>query len=800
MNKKWYILLTAFIIISLSSCSDEESIIIPELEEVIEFQMNEVSLPVKGRYYTLEISIPKRIKTSELIVTTDSDWLELQADTVSTDGVIELFASANTEMKSRVANVMISTPNGGESATCLVRQKGLGDDDTNSSVADCFYIGWGYNVFNEYMSANSVCEPIIDHEKVLALTNNSSLVQSVLRSKEETEYITANTLYEMAELLTKEMTKTETNYKGSKKTVTRFESSGTVESGNESYAYLSLKRTVASSAIDVSMLQYQLDMGKELFTEEFQDIYNQVCLSPADEKLVDEILERFGTHLVVSSDLGGSMDLTVNFSRTIKGELNMRAEDFADYFFKSEPSDFSVPNGSVQGMNSKITLGKTFKILGGSESSRQQIEQGLKTGSSNGRIDSNALKAWLESLDCQSLDNTASLERLMPVRFVLVPIWTLFPKTATSTFLKKMIEKSQQSNYTCQDYVTGTDYYAFPINNASFMNFGTGEDQTLVRVVYASNNYGALQPVLEICNEYVPAIRGDKRITVIYGIKNGRTFHGAGLFPGDGAGNPPAFLTFSDGDVYVMPIKGKDAFERVDTVYYLHGNIYETNLGIDTPVPYNQKIVDQQLTLVNKKYGIEASYPIVKIGAGYWTRQNINVPMYFGEPRDSSNPNGKYYLYERKQADTQNLYYACVFKGNDPQFMGWNQAVYGNDVDEYYQMPTKWHVPPSSEAVQLQRYMGNNLKSLFKGQVSGFDAQFTGNYSRWDDLNDGKDCGSYKLRYMNEYCFISFKNDENSSLALALSDNYQFHTIRRITQKSNLYPVRLFRTSYYTYK
>ena len=174
--------------------------------------------------------------------------------------------------------------------------------------------------------------------------------------------------------------------------------------------------------------------------------------------------------------------------------------------------------------------------------------------------------------------------------------------------------------------------------------------------------------------------------------------------------------------------------------------------------------------------------------------------MYFGEPRDSSNPNGKYYLYERKQADTQNLYYACVFKGNDPQFMGWNQAVYGNDVDEYYQMPTKWHVPHSSEAAQLQRYMGNNLKSLFKGQVSGFDAQFTGNYSRWDDLNDGKDCGSYKLRYMNEYCFISFKNDENSSLALALSDNYQFHTIRRITQKSNLYPVRLFRTSYYTYK
>ncbi|WP_289479434.1 hypothetical protein, partial [Klebsiella pneumoniae] len=80
----------------------------------------------------------------------------------------------------------------------------------------------------------------------------------------------------------------------------------------------------------------------------------------------------------------------------------------------------------------------------------------------------------------------------------------------------------------------------------------------------------------EVCNEYVPAIRGDKRITIIYGIKNGRTFHGVGFFPGDGEGNPPAFLTFSDGDVYVKPIKEKDAFEKVDTVYYLHGNIYET--------------------------------------------------------------------------------------------------------------------------------------------------------------------------------------------------------------------------------
>ena len=789
MNKKWCILLMAFIVTCLSSCSDEEPIVIPEQEDVLAFHTGEVSLPTKGRYYTLGIFIPEGMTASELIVSADSDWLELQADTVSTDGVIELFASANTEMKSREANVKISIQNGGESATCLVRQKGLGDNDTNSSVADCFYIGWGYNIFNEYMNANSVCAPIIDHEKVVRLTNNTSLVQSVLRSKEETECITANTLYEMAELMTKEMTKTETNYKGSKKTVTRFETSGTVESGNESYAYLSLKRTIASSAIDVSMLQYQMDKGNALFTEEFQKVYDQVCQTPTDEKLIGDVLEQFGTHLVVSSELGGIMDLTVNFSRTIKGELDMRAEDFADYFFKSEPSDFTLPNGGIQGMNSKVSIGGTFKILGGAESARQQIEKGIKSGSSNGSIDSNALKAWLESLECHSLDNTASLDNLMPVSFTLVPVWILFPKTATGTFLKKMIEKSQQSNYSCQDYVTGTDYYAFPLNNASFMKFGEGEDQTLVRVLYASNNYGALQPVLEVCNEYVPAIRGDKRITIIYGIKNGRTFHGVGFFPGDGEGNPPAFLTFSDGDVYVKPIKEKDAFEKVDTVYYLHGNIYETNLGIDTPVPFRQEIVDQYLVLNDA----DISYPIVKLGSGYWTRSYIRELLGLRGMTDS----GPGTLVASEGLKEGILFAApYLWFGLFPEYEYDLKGIF-EVLPEDLEKREYWSFPRIIDQNNFLKYIGNNSKVLFKGQVSGFEAEFEGycesavggSYLTW--YNMGKIVGR------NTECNILFIDDKwEDGTALVLKDDYTWY---HKTHIHNFYPIKLYRTSYYKY-
>ena len=505
--------------------------------------------------------------------------------------------------------------------------------------------------------------------------------------------------------------------------------------------------------------------------------------------MIGDVLEQFGTHLVVSSELGGIMDLTVNFSRTIKGELDMRAEDFADYFFKSEPSDFTLPNGGIQGMNSKVSIGGTFKILGGAESARQQIEKGIKSGSSNGSIDSNALKAWLESLECHSLDNTASLDNLMPVSFTLVPVWTLFPKTATGPFLKKMIEKSQQSNYSCQDYVTGTDYYAFPLNNASFMKFGEGEDQTLVRVLYASNNYGALQPVLEVCNEYVPAIRGDKRITIIYGIKNGRTFHGVGFFPGDGEGNPPAFLTFSDGDVYVKPIKEKDAFEKVDTVYYLHGNIYETNLGIDTPVPFRQEIVDQYLVLNDA----DISYPIVKLGSGYWTRSYIRELLGLRGMTDS----GPGTLVASEGLKEGILFAApYLWFGLFPEYEYDLKGIF-EVLPEDLEKREYWSFPRIIDQNHFLKYIGNNSKVLFKGQVSGFEAEFEGycesavggSYLTW--YNMGKIVGR------NTECNILFIDDKwEDGTALVLKDDYTWY---HKTHIHNFYPIKLYRTSYYKY-
>ena len=47
--------------------------------------------------------------------------------------------------------------------------------------------------------------------------------------------------------------------------------------------------------------------------------------------------------------------------------------------------------------------------------------------------------------------------------------------------------------------------------NDGMLRFDTGDDATLVKVVY----HGKV-PVAEICHEYVPDIRADRRVTVMY--------------------------------------------------------------------------------------------------------------------------------------------------------------------------------------------------------------------------------------------------------------------------------------------
>lgn len=794
---KLSMLLTAIIAI-LTACSDEPLTDNGGLQTgELTLTESEVVLPVKGRYYTIGVNTENN-SLQKIMVTTDSEWIELDTDNVEPNGEITFYADDNNQTTSRTAAINFTTPDG-ITTECTIIQRGTGDDEDNSTDYKYCYVGYGYNIFNDYMNTRSICESIIDIDKVTALYEGKPFVQKSLKSSEKMEYITANSLFEMSELLTTKQTSTSYGWKGATKTVSRFEiSKETIQTENR-YCYLSLKYIVGAAVMDYSVLQQMMDSGMDVFSGSFKTMYEQVISDPGKDN-IDKLLNKFGTHLITSTEIGGMIDLAVNFSYEMKGEINMRAEDYSDYFFKHEPSEYIKPGTNfVDGITSEVKNKGTFNIIGGSKEAQERIINDITPSEQNkmqAQINPENMLEWVSSLNLNSFDDLETIKNgnIAPVNFQFVPIWSLFPNNLRGIFMERVTKLSEKNtDKSFNEIQLGTDVYKFKLKNQAFMNFKDDKEQSLVRVVYASNkNNDNMTPLLEICNEYVPVIRGDKRINVIYPIRNGKTFHGCGLFPGDGEGNPPAWLTFSDGKVYVRQISMTNGANVIDSVYSIHGNIYTTDLGINIQEPLYIKAVDQILTLKGKTYK-ESSFPIVKISNGYWTRRNLDIEMAFGYPLDPNNPQSKYSV---KESIRDGMLFANFFCGNQYTVTNNNKNIYGYTDDG-----SKWYLPKTKAKNELEYYFGYNLKPLFNGQASGFDAQFAGYFGRHDDLNNGEEIHDIMMpMYKDRYCFLPFKDDEKTGVTLMLTPTYKFYTIKAEVSHDNRYPIRLYRTANYKYE
>ena len=770
------------------SCSDDENGFKNEDGKLFTLSEQELTISFKAQYYSLQIE--RNVSNLEITIESDSEWVKLTEDSLAEDGWFDIYIDEDKEKLERSTQLTITAFNGINSQTeiCLIKQsEDDGNNDYEAPASKTMRVGYGYDIFGKYMNDVSVKEPILSPNVLSQYDDTSGLIETNSRSVLDIEKNTSRGLVELAQNLTKKEEKSQSGITGNSKTVNEI-SSSSYDATTSQYAYIRFYKTIAMRSIDLGVLKMMLDGGEQIFSDKFAKLRAQIIKEPNNEKKITEMLNTFGTHLVVQGELGAAIEVTARFDKHLTGELDMRADDFADYFFKGETSSFVLSTGHIKDMQSEISVGVNCHIYGGSTDTKEALKNDINQ---NGRVKEDILLNWLNSSSGNVSDNEIA-KALVPIRFQLIPVWELFPLECLNTIISVVNKMADRSTNKISDSNLGTDYYTISLTD-ELLSFEDNEDETLVRVFYASHTKnGTYSPVLEICNEYVPVIRGDKRITVVYGIRNGRTFHGAGLFPGDGEGNPPAFLTFSEGDVYVKPIKGKDAFEKIDTVYYLHGNIYDTNLGVEAPAPSEQEIVKQYFKI---KYE-ERAYPIVKIGSGYWTRKNIKESMEFGVPQ-SDDPDCEYDIYEEQPTDTR---YANIFLGNSHWFRNENPGLFDVDEDPQTGLRIYWYLPKISDIHKMKAYIGNNCKALFKGQQSGFGAEFEGFYGLYDDLNNGKYLGEYGVYYKNEFCFVAAKENEKTGEALVLAPDYTFRKVAINKSTDNYYPVRPFRTSYYQYK
>lgn len=763
----------------LFGCTSDDDLVPPNENSHIILSEDAMSLSYRAQYRTIHVECDKECDPIQFSV--DCDWIKFDADTIPSDGILEFLVDRDDEGIQRSADIVFTTshPDGSTSrATCTVTQ-GL-DSGTNSDIPEnvSMYVGCGYDIYGHFNDGKSAKEPILSNYYLGTDADEHGLIETSPFNNLRVENIYARSLDEMASLLTEQEEKNSSGIRGAAKT-TKIHTKGKYKSTESQFVHLSLLKTVAMRSLDVGVFEYLRNNPAdkpELFSDNFRRVYDAIIADPSD-KNINSMLDNFGTHIIVYAELGASIELAVNFSMTMQGSLSMRSQDLSDYFFRNKSSDFLLSNGTIADLTTTITSDANCLINGGSSSTKKAISDEINK---KGRPSPETLNNWLASSDDAHSGN------VIPIRFQMIPIWNLFPAEYLSDIVRLVNARATQSNNQYSDVERGTDYYKITLT-PEMLSFDSGADATLVKVVYArGTSSGQYAPILEICNEYVPHIRGDKRINVIYGIRNGAPFLGSGFFPGDGEGNPPAWLTFSDGQVYVLPVDSCQRNEIKHDLYYLHGNIYDKDYNTKPAVPQSMKVEAQYLQLDQK-------YPIVKIGSGYWSRKNLREEMGFGEPVDPDDEYSDYYIYEELK---DGILYANIFYGRNPDY---KHDTFGPDIRSDYNARTKWFLPREADIINLKTYVDNNPRALLKGQVSGFNAEFVGAYAVFDDFTQ-KPLGHYQ-KIHTDCCFIPCKEydlSDNGS-ALIIDSNYRLSSSNLFRSNENFYPVRPYRTAYWKY-
>lgn len=798
MNKLPILLLATFTLLCLSSCHDDsDEPALPSSPWTVAWSNgeDEAVIDIYGRYYSLYSTFTGEAD-STITLTCDADWLQLQHTNLPADGIIQLLAKANNNGTGRTATIVVhSELLPGHEAILRVRQLGLSDKNANDGedpdpISD-YRVGWGFNAFDEYKSLNSLRGKIIDGAKLEQFDSDTTFnsMQESVRSMETFSVMSAWSMQEMASKLTREMT-TQANVVFVKKTTKRYTEINKKSSKESVCSYARLQKTVATRSMDEGAIRYIISENSisELpFTANFRAAHDRVLNSSGAERddAIRDLIDNYGTHLIISASVGCKMDLCMTFQKSTDYEYQKEVEETSKKVFgrtkKSKTEKIS------EHLTCDISNSNSIQVSGGSPDTYNRLVNTIRTLTDVDVLDGDLVTEWLASVSAKDLDDAQRRKNLDVVDFRFMPVWELFSDTqAKADVLMYVMDMSHRSDCDFTDRELGIDNYEIDLNDEKLANFSTAQNASLVRMARLSSSK---TPLMEICEEYVPKVRSDKRIVVYYPILEGRTRIGQGIFRGDGD-MPPCTLAFSNGDLYVDPIEGFGAGDILNTLYYVHGNLYAEDFGI--------AMQKQELTTTNEVFRVDnIAIPIVKIGSGYWTRRNMNESLGFGTPKDPNNLDGAYTTQERFRG---NMLYTNIFYGNSAAFRDSHPKLFDDEKDEQTGEAIHWYLPMPKDISNLKEYIGQNPKSLLMGQVTGFDAQFAGYWGGFDVLRDNASFGGSDYHYIDEYCFLAAKQSQTSGTVMVLGKNYNTTFVDINSNAANWFPVRAFRTSYYTYK
>jgi hypothetical protein len=411
-------------------------------------------------------------------------------------------------------------------------------------------------------------------------------------------------------------------------------------------------------------------------------------LYPNTREGFQRLISDFGTHVIVEAGLGGRLrrSLQVNTSEiTSSYDVKAFAKASYDGVVKAEASVDEHFKQSYKENAKHIRL--SMSVLGGDEALATKLGAEKTFTAEN-------YEAWKESVtkDNMALVNFSD-HSLVPL-YELVDLEAEGGEDRYKALKSYMTDGSVAADFSTYKCGTVTEFTVPSFENAKY-------NETLIKDIYLDGQW-----VGQVCNEYIPNINRDKRVTVVYPVVNNKARYNMGFYLGDGKSHKPARVSWSGTNVSVEEYDELD-YEKATTVY-LRGASVLPKLPEGTTALKAEDPRDEYLETTDWKY------PLVKIFNNIWMRE----AWHSGWTKD--NPIDEVDITINGEAFKIKCQYFLRYDAN------------------YTLQPAGWRLPTKDDCQDIIDKLVNNgfsqpLTAMLYGGVTGFEEMLS---YRWVDFAD----------------------------------------------------------------
>lgn len=614
--------------VATASCRDDDDELIDLPEELVSGPIR-ISVPENpwrikraADYYALYVEC----QGSSWIATCESEWLTLTPTEGSESQYMRFDVEENTEPFARVAVITIADAKEPDTyrVQVRIRQSGYNDEDNATLTGDMqkkHRMGYGYDIMKEYASDGSYSnDPILDYDKVVEAeeAKGITIISEDRRHYQNLEIFSGTTITELAGQLTKSMDGKAT-FLGCGKvsdTKTDIYRNKTIE---EVCGLVRLKQIISSRTVDIGMLRSQATSDDSpLYSKEFRN-----ALRELNENNAYAFFEKFGTHLVVSADLGGSLELHTTITRETSIETEHSVTTVTKKVFGKNNGSSSQTYDSYQaqiGIDYKADL----TCVGGDPKTHEDMQAAVNE---KRQITPDEIKKWQVSFNIDPAD-TGKEYNVGMVGCRLIPIYEIINDSQKREWVQTVFAK-----YTNNPAMApkAEDTPARIETNIVRKKWEDDKNQCAIKIIDSNEQNRAL-----FAKEYVPAIRRDAPVIVAYPLINGKPYFYSGIFIGDAEHNPGIVRWLGNNCLYeendsinYNNSKFTKWFDSNKTLKQLY--FYYSNVHILPPTKNDVYIADRDISneiniataCINTEKMLHVkSNPLVKVGPYLWTESS----------------------------------------------------------------------------------------------------------------------------------------------------------------------------------